>query len=75
MKKPNHYFKAIHEAILCDYEDRIIKEPHKVEFLRMWTGETIIHIEGTTYWNHKENCFDVPSLMTAGITHFRILEE
>lgn len=74
MKKPNHYFKSIHEAGFRGIE-KPQKEPDETEFLCMWTGETIKHSQGTVFWDYSSNCFNIQSLMYKGITHFRVLKE
>lgn len=73
MKKPNHYFKSIHEAAYRG-EETPEKEPTRIEYLKMWTGETYIHICGTAFWDFENKCLDIQSLILAGVTHFRVLE-
>lgn len=73
MSKPFHWFKSIHEA----RDDEDLKErgePEFIEYLNVWTGETFIHVNGTTYWSRSEwNGLNIHSLTIAGITHYRLL--
>ena len=62
---PNHWFKPVCELIY------ICSEPDKIEYLKMWSGETFIHTCGTVFY--KNGYFDVESIMRSGITHYRII--
>lgn len=67
--KPQHWFRALSEA------DELQSEPEAIEYLRMWTGETFIHVFGTAYWVQDVDgigYLDQKALMHAGITHWRI---
>lgn len=70
MDKPKHWLKSIYEA--RDDQDLKIDEP--IEYLKISTGETFIHSGGTAYWNYPEwKGLDIPSLIIAGITHYRLV--
>lgn len=63
----DHWFKYISEL------REIIIEPQEIEFLKVWTGETFIHTQGTTYFIYEDKTWDFDSMIKNGITHWRIL--
>lgn len=63
---PQWWFKPIHE------QNELTAPPDTIEFLKMWTGETFVHINGTAFWDSENKCLDRKSLMYNGITHWRI---
>ncbi len=67
---PQHWFRPI-----CTAHDELEAEPQHIEYLKMWTGETFIHVFGTVYWHTYEDgsgCLDMEALLKSGITHWRI---
>lgn len=68
--KPSYYFKSIHEARLYKDTDLSFNEPTDIEFLKIWTGETFVHVGGTAYW-HGDEGLDIKMLILSGVTHWR----
>lgn len=65
--KPNWWFRPIHD------QNGLKSNPMKIEYLKMWTGETFIHCNGTAYWN---GCgLDKEALTFSGVTHYRIITD
>lgn len=68
--RPQHWFRPITDVYELD------TQPDRIEYLKMWTGETFIHTGGTAYWCIVyEGCsrqLDVGACMRSGITHWRI---
>ncbi len=65
--KPQHWFRSVHGS------DELKREPRAIEFLRVWSGETIIHQGGTAFWDSQNNCLDQHALAISGFTHWRLL--
>lgn len=65
---PKHWFRPVTEQELA------AQEPQEIEYLKMWTGETFIHVDGTTFWQDGGCCLNVEELQIAGITHYRIIK-
>lgn len=65
-EKPQHWFRPIHKI-----NSEIKCNPHCIEFLKMWSGETFIHMNGTAYWCKDSRSFNIESMMKSGITHYR----
>jgi hypothetical protein len=62
--KPKWWFRPIDES------DELIEEPKRIEYLKVWTGETFIHTGGTAFW--RDGRLDLNLLIVSGITHWRI---
>jgi hypothetical protein len=63
--KPQHWFRTIQEGV------SLPKDPQEIEYLKMWTGETFIHKNGTAYYNGEG--LDHDDLTREGVTHYRII--
>ena len=63
---PKWWFKPIQALV------GITEEPMAIEYLRMPSGETFIHVGGTAYWNGEK--FVIELLYLAGVTHWRMRE-
>ncbi len=67
--KPKFWFKTIEELT------EINCEPQAIEYLKMDTGETFVHLHGTAFWNSRDENMNLNMLKNCGITHWRILDE
>ncbi len=67
-RKPEWWFRGLDEL------GSIKEKPRKIEYLKIGTGETFIHMGGTAYWEEEKGICKT-CLYDAGITHWRILDE
>jgi hypothetical protein len=72
MSKPSHYFKSLGVPMDITELESVLQEPEVIEYLKISTGETFRHSEGTAYWDHKHNKMDILGMKKSGITHWRI---
>ncbi len=65
--KPAHWFRPVYDCA------DLTREPARIEFLKVWTGETMIHTYGSAYWDVRNHTLNVELLSRQGVTHWRLI--